>query len=70
MLGPERIDHLKQTAAFGAIGPITAKTAGALGMPITIEPEIHDIPSFVDAIVEGLRRIDRGSDVSEKGVSR
>jgi len=70
MLGPERIDHLKQTAAFGAIGPITAKTAGALGMPITIEPEVHDIPSFVDAIVEGLRRIERGSDVSEKGVSR
>ncbi|GMV91680.1 MAG: bifunctional uroporphyrinogen-III C-methyltransferase/uroporphyrinogen-III synthase [Candidatus Hydrogenedentota bacterium] len=56
MLGAERIARLKQTAKFGAIGPITAKTAGSLGMPVTIEPDTHDIPNFVRAIVDGLGR--------------
>ncbi len=56
ILGPARVEQLKGTATFGAIGPITAETANSLAMPVTIEPATHDIPSFVDAIVEGMRR--------------
>jgi len=56
MMGEYRVKALAETAAFGAIGPITAETAEGLGMPIAIEPEQHDIPTFVDAIVDwGLR---------------
>lgn len=51
MLGESRIEQLKRTAKFASIGPITAKTAGELGMPVTIQPEVHDIPHFVEAIV-------------------
>jgi uroporphyrinogen III methyltransferase/synthase len=56
MIRPERVEKVKQMAAFASIGPITAKTADELGMNVTIQPETHDIPHFVDAIVAGIGR--------------
>jgi len=56
MIGAERVERVKQTAAFACIGPIAAKTAGELGMPVTIQPDTHDIPHLVDAIVAGIGR--------------
>lgn len=56
MIGVARVERVKQTAAFASIGPITAKTATELGMPVTIQPETHDIPHFVDAIVDAIGR--------------
>ena len=56
MIGAERVERVKQTAAFASIGPITSKTANDLGMTVTIQPETHDIPNFVDAIVAGIGR--------------
>ncbi len=56
MIGAERVEKIKQMAAFASIGPITAKTADELGMNVTIQPETHDIPHFVDAIVAGIGR--------------
>jgi len=70
MLGPDRIAELKETATFGTIGPIAAKTAADLGMTITIEPENHDIPSFVNAIVEGLRQPGNGGSAPREGAPR
>lgn len=55
LLGPERLARVADTAAFGAIGPITADTAEGLGMAIAVEPVQHDIPHFVDAIVQWRR---------------
>lgn len=56
MLGPGRVEQIKQTAVFASIGPITAKTADDLGMHVRIQPDTHDIPHFVDAIVAGIGR--------------
>ncbi|GMW00619.1 MAG: bifunctional uroporphyrinogen-III C-methyltransferase/uroporphyrinogen-III synthase [Candidatus Hydrogenedentota bacterium] len=55
MIGQERTRHLAATARFAGIGPITSQTANELGLPITIEPVQHDIPSFVEAIVTALK---------------
>lgn len=54
MIGPARIEKLKQTAAFASIGPIAAKTANELGMPVTIQPGTHDIPHLVEAVVAAI----------------
>jgi len=56
MIGPERVAAVKSYAAFASIGPITARTANDLGMPVTIQPDVHDIPNFVDAIVRAVQR--------------
>jgi uroporphyrinogen III methyltransferase/synthase len=52
MVGPERLAQVQHHAAFAAIGPIAAQTARDHAMPIAIEPDHHDIPSFVEAIVQ------------------
>jgi uroporphyrinogen III methyltransferase / synthase len=57
--GPERLSKLNVKAAYGAIGPITAETANEAGMTVSVEPEQHDIPSFVDAIVQWSRKLPR-----------
>jgi uroporphyrinogen III methyltransferase/synthase len=54
MVGPERTTKLKETARFAAIGPITAATAEEHGLPVTIEPAEHDVPHFIEAIVDNL----------------
>jgi uroporphyrinogen III methyltransferase/synthase len=54
MIGADRVERVKKAAAFASIGPITAKTANELGMHVTIQPETHDIPHFVNAIVAAL----------------
>ena len=56
MIGKVRVERVKQTAAFASIGPIAAKTATELGMPVTIQPETHDIPHFVESIVDAIGR--------------
>jgi uroporphyrinogen III methyltransferase/synthase len=55
LVGEERLERIKRTAAFGTIGPITKKTAEDCGMPVAIQPEVHDIPHFVEAIVAWAR---------------
>lgn len=54
ILGPDRVKRIRETAAFASLGPITTKTANDLGMPVRIEPHVHDIPHFVEAIVQGM----------------
>ena len=54
ILGAERLDAIKLGTRFASIGPITSKTAAELGMPVTVEPDTHDIPHFVDAIVQAF----------------
>ena len=50
ILGADEVQMLNATTKFASIGPITTRTAEELGMPITIEPEQHDIPGLVAAI--------------------
>lgn len=50
IIGEERLAQLRQTATFGAIGPVTAKAAQAMGLRVSVQPVQHDIPHFVDAI--------------------
>ena len=59
ILGAERVEKIKETAEFAAIGPIAGRTAEDLGMPISIQPENHDIPNLVDAIVQAVTRSPR-----------
>ncbi|MDZ4860272.1 MAG: uroporphyrinogen-III C-methyltransferase [Candidatus Hydrogenedentes bacterium] len=56
MIGPERVERIKLTAVFASIGPITANTANDLGMPVTIQPDTHDIPHLVESIVRAAGR--------------
>lgn len=53
ILGEARLTDLKAHAAFASIGPITTETAEKLGMAVGIEPEVHDIPALVHAIIQG-----------------
>jgi len=55
LLGTERLEAIKRVAAFASIGPVTSKTAGELGLNVTIEPGQHDIPGLVEAIMEVFR---------------
>lgn len=52
ILGAERLDELKRSCAFASIGPMTTKAAEAHGLTIRAEPEDHDVPGLVDAIVQ------------------
>ncbi len=52
LLGRERLELLKKSAGFAAIGPITARTARELGIEPALEAEEHSIPGLVQAIVE------------------
>ena len=56
LVGDDNLAMLRDSAAFGSIGPLTTETAIGLGMPITVEPSQHDIPHFVDAILEWRSR--------------
>ncbi|MCC6145887.1 MAG: hydroxymethylbilane synthase [Candidatus Hydrogenedentes bacterium] len=54
ILGAEKLQRLKQTALFAAIGPVTAQTMREHGLVVSIEPEAHTIPALVHAIVQHL----------------
>ncbi len=54
ILGDVRLEALKAKAKFASIGPITTATAKALGVTVSIEPEEHEIPALVYAIVDGI----------------
>jgi hydroxymethylbilane synthase len=54
ILGDARLEALKGSVKFASIGPITTETAKALGMTVSIEPEEHEIPALVYAIVDGI----------------
>jgi uroporphyrinogen III methyltransferase/synthase len=51
LMGQPSVEQLRKRASFAAIGPMTAKTAKGQGMEISVQPEQHDIPSLVAAIV-------------------
>lgn len=53
VLSAGQMSALKATARFASIGPITSETAEELGMAIGIEPDQHEIPALIRAIVEG-----------------
>jgi uroporphyrinogen III methyltransferase/synthase len=55
MIGAERFAALGRRAAVACIGPVTAETAGKLGLEVAIQPEQHDIPNLVAAIVAWAR---------------
>jgi uroporphyrinogen III methyltransferase/synthase len=54
ILGDARLEALKGSVKLASIGPITTETAKALGMTVSIEPEEHEIPALVYAIVDGI----------------
>jgi uroporphyrinogen III methyltransferase/synthase len=54
ILGDVRLEALKGSVKFASIGPITTETAKALGMTVSIEPEEHEIPALVHAIVHQI----------------
>lgn len=51
----DELARVKECAVFAAIGPVTSKTANALGLDIAIEPAQYDTPSFVQAIVDYVK---------------
>ncbi len=51
---PER-RRLLRRAAVASIGPVTSRTARALGLRVTIEPPEATIPAFVEAITAWAR---------------
>ncbi|MBI4557736.1 MAG: uroporphyrinogen-III C-methyltransferase [Candidatus Hydrogenedentes bacterium] len=55
ILGPERLARIKHSTAIACLGPITAKTAEDLGLPVAIQPDQHDIPNLVQVIVAWAR---------------
>lgn len=50
--GPEALDAVRRTVDLAAIGPITAATAGELGLRVAVEATEHTI----DGLVEAIRR--------------
>ena len=56
MMGESRMRTLTPRVAFASIGPLTSETAVQHGMPVAVEPQQHDIPSLVQAIVEWSQR--------------
>jgi uroporphyrinogen III methyltransferase/synthase len=50
LLGDDAVAQLEGTAV-GCIGPITADTARAAGLEVTIQPNAYTIPAFAQAIV-------------------
>lgn len=51
ILGPARRKQLEAFATYASIGPITTKTAEALGMHIAFAAEQHDIPGLIGGIL-------------------
>lgn len=51
MMGKSRLEALKRTARFAAIGPKTSETAAEHGIIVTIEPRRHDTLGLIEAIV-------------------
>jgi hydroxymethylbilane synthase len=54
ILSPTKLQHLKQTAVFAAIGPVTAETVRQHGLVVAVEPETHTISGLVQAIVQHM----------------
>jgi len=50
VVGAPGLSQLK--ARYASIGPITTATAEKNGMPIAIEPERHEIPALIHAIID------------------
>lgn len=48
----DQLQRVLAHAAVGCIGPVTADTARAYGMPVHIQPSAYTIPAFVEAIVQ------------------
>ncbi|MBI5411090.1 MAG: uroporphyrinogen-III C-methyltransferase [Nitrospirae bacterium] len=54
--GPEEMKELTAQAAVACIGPITARTAEEMGLPVAILPAENTIPALADAIVRHCAR--------------
>lgn len=52
--GPQLAEIVSRTS-FGCIGPVTADTARACGMPVAVEPSRYTIPAFAEAITAHFR---------------
>jgi uroporphyrinogen III methyltransferase/synthase len=50
--GQQRLEKIRSAAEFASIGPLTSETAQELGLHVTVQPEQHDIPHLVKAIVD------------------
>jgi uroporphyrinogen III methyltransferase/synthase len=48
--GADQVSDLLKHTVVATIGPVTADAARQLGVPVTIQPRTHTIPSLVDAI--------------------
>jgi uroporphyrinogen III methyltransferase/synthase len=46
--------------ATAVIGPITAETARALGLPVAVQAEQYTVPGLVDALVRHFEEEGRG----------
>jgi uroporphyrinogen-III synthase len=56
LVGTERLNAIKARAAFATIGPIAGKTAEDAGLAVSVQPEVHDIPHLVEAIIAWAKR--------------
>lgn len=56
ILGEKRIHQLKEATVFASIGPMTTKAAQKAGLEIGIEPQQHDVPGLVEAIVQWTKQ--------------
>jgi uroporphyrinogen III methyltransferase/synthase len=52
LTGPGELQKLMSGVAVATIGPVTAKTAKASGLPVDVQPKEYTIPDLVDSIVE------------------
>jgi uroporphyrinogen III methyltransferase/synthase len=52
MVKPDSLSSLLTETAVAAIGPITAKTAEALGLTVQVQPRQYSMPSLVEAILK------------------
>lgn len=51
-LGPDRVAALSAHARFASIGPMTTAAAEECGMPVSVEPERHEIPGLIHALID------------------
>jgi len=51
----ERLARIVAKTRFGCIGPVTADTARAHGMPVAVEPTSYTVQAFAEAIATFFR---------------
>jgi uroporphyrinogen-III synthase len=64
-IGAERLKELTGSVALAAIGPVTARAAAEVGLPVTIEASESTVQGLVRAIVEYFEKQGSGTNSSK-----